>query len=105
MISVKNHHIPATILVETALKRKIKHIEKPENMQNFLSYLTKITTSSTVKEFCGRFHLLRGDVGPLLHKRSNSKPQGIHEAELILQYVWFFVARVRIVPFIRTEPE
>ena len=86
MINVKNHHIPATIRVEMALKTKTSC---------WNSWTRKTTTSG---------NLLRGEVTALLHKRANSEPHWVDQAEFVDQDLRFLSTGMRVVPLIRTEP-
>jgi hypothetical protein len=80
MISVKNHHTPAAVLVEIPLE-------------------TKSSNGVKIERDCAH----RSNFRPLLHQAPDGKPETVPDAELVDEVLGFFDARERIGPLARRE--
>jgi hypothetical protein len=78
MISVKNHHTPAAVLVEIPLE-------------------TKSSNGVKIERDCAH----RSNFRPLLHQAPDGKPETVPDAELVDEVLGFFDARERIGPLAR----
>lgn len=83
MMSVKNHHSPATIRVDVAL----------EFEYTLLHHYFVILR----KDIWLPWH----DVTTLLHQRSDSEPHGIQNGKVVLQNVRLLSTRMWVVPLVR----
>ena len=79
MIRAKNHHIPVTRRVETALR--------DEQVSNTSSI-------SSNNDSLGQ------NVGSLTHNGAHSQPGAVEQVPNILHFLWILVARMRVLPVV-----